>query len=221
MFNFRFGVIVCRRSPGREPVSTSHIIQKEKPVNLRSLVAVATFALAVGLVLMTLSGSKTKAALATCSVPSVGYPTIQSAVNDVSCSTINVAPGLYVENVTIPRTLTLNGAQAGNAVAGRTFASAAESTVQGRIQIQAANVTVDGFSLTNPGQSTGILIKTAGDSALITDNLIDTIGALSLNANTQAIYLELGPDNVSVLRNRINNVSGIPSSNGGIFIGDS
>ena len=190
-------------------------------MNLRNLVALATLALAVVLVLMTFGGSKTKAALAVCAVPSGSYPTIQSAASDVTCSTINVAPGVYNENVTISRSLTLNGAQAGNAFGGRTFAGPGESTVNGQTTVQATNVTIDGFSLTNPGQSSGILIKTAGDNALITNNIIDTVGAVSLNANTQAIYLENGPDNVSVVGNSINNVAGIPSSNGGIYIGDS
>ena len=156
------------------------------------------------------------------SVPCVGtYSTISAAVAAASNGdTIQVCPGTYNESVSINKQLTINGAQAGNAVSGRSF-GVGESTVNGQITVQATNVTFDGFSLTNPGQATGILIKTAGDSALITNNIIDTIGAVLLNANTQAVYLENGPDNVSVLGNSIRNVIGIPSSNGGIFIGDS
>src|SRR5439155_4256961 len=56
---------------------------------------------------------------------------------------------------------------------------------------------------------------------LITNNIIDTIGGATFSGNTQAIYLELGPDNVKVVGNKISNVQGIASSNGGIFIGDS
>src|SRR5882672_3606818 len=164
----------------------------------------------------------------TCTVP-IPYPTIQSAVNDPTCDPINVAPGAYPENVMIPRSLTLNGAQAGNPVAGRTFAAPlVESTITGvilspapDITIQATKVTIDGFSLTNPGQSTGILIKTAGDNALIIDNIIEEIGGVYFSGNTQAIYLENGPDNVKVVGNKISRVEGIPSSNGGVFIGDS
>src|SRR5438046_1263301 len=54
----------------------------------------------------------------TCNVPT-DYPTIQAAVNDPGCSTINVAAGTYTENVVINRTLTLNGAQAGFGACGR------------------------------------------------------------------------------------------------------
>src|ERR1043166_8827956 len=66
----------------------------------------------------------------TCNVP-VDYLTIQAAVNDPGCSTIVVAPGAYAENVSIPRTLTLNGAQAANPVAGRVSGGPLESTVTG------------------------------------------------------------------------------------------
>src|SRR5438552_234455 len=122
-------------------------------MNLRNLVALATLVLAAVLAVITFGSSPTKAALAVCTVPSGSHPTIQSAVSDPGCSTINVDPGVYSENVTISRSLTLNGAQAGNAFAGRTFASPGESTVNGQITVQATNVTIDGFSLTNPGQS--------------------------------------------------------------------
>src|SRR5204862_8144987 len=66
-----------------------------------------------------------------CSVPTLSHLTIQSAVNDVNCNPINVAPGPYPENVTINRTLTLNGAQAGMSVAGRISGGPLESTVTG------------------------------------------------------------------------------------------
>src|SRR5438046_592937 len=120
-----------------------------------------------------LTFGQSTAEAATCNVPTVSHPTIQSAVSDPSCDPIIVAMGAYTENVTISRSLTLEGAQAGNPVAGRIFASPAESTISGMIftpapdiTIQATNVTIDGFSLTNPSQATGILIKTAGDRAL-------------------------------------------------------
>src|SRR5207249_12002752 len=69
--------------------------------------------------------------------------------------------------------------------------------------------------------STGILIKTAGDNALITNNIVEGIGGVSFAGNTQAIYLEHGPDDVRVVGNKISLVTGVASSNGGVFIGDS
>jgi predicted outer membrane repeat protein len=66
-------------------------------------------------------GSLAGAALAgsTCNVPSGGtyiYPTIQAAVNDAGCATINVAAGAYYENVTIGRAVTINGAGASSTI---------------------------------------------------------------------------------------------------------
>ena len=46
---------------------------------------------------------------ATCNVPTGTYPTIQSAINDVNCSLINVAAGTYTEQLVIGRSLHLAG----------------------------------------------------------------------------------------------------------------
>jgi hypothetical protein len=204
------------------PVERGVIVAKPRSLGFLSIVA--TFA-----IVLTLGGGPAEAA--TCNVPSLVpfYPTIQSAVNDPSCNPINVAAGTYPENVTIPiarSSLILNGAQAGNPVAGRTFA-VGESTITGTglslpdITIHAANVIIDGFSLENLNQSTGILIKTTGDNALITNNIIQGIGGVFFAGNTQAIYLENGPDDVTVVGNKISFVEGVITSNGGVFIGDS
>jgi hypothetical protein len=153
-----------------------------------------------------------------CNVP-VDYATIQLAVNDPGCSTINVAAGLYTENVTINRSLTLRGAQWGNTVAGRTF-FVGESTVHGLITVQATFVTIDGFSLTNPNQNFAILVKTAGNDAVIANNIIQTVGSTSLTTNPAAIYLETGPDRVQVVGNKISDIQSIPTAQA-ILVGDS
>ncbi len=45
----------------------------------------------------------------TCEVPGVGYPTIQSALDDADCEIIGVANGTYTENLTIARGVVLTG----------------------------------------------------------------------------------------------------------------
>jgi hypothetical protein len=161
------------------------------------------------------------------------YLTIQAAVNAMGCTTINVAQGMYFENVVIGRTLTLNGAQAGNPVAGRVSGGPLESTVNGAnpvganpvITISAVNVHVDGFTLRNPvttGAAIGIDVKAAGDGALITNNFLDVINTtdMTINSTAQAVYLETGPDNVRILGNDIRNVGSLRSAKG-VHIGDS
>ncbi|MBX3015935.1 MAG: cadherin-like domain-containing protein [Caldilineaceae bacterium] len=59
-----------------------------------------------------------QAAGPTCTVGASGatYTTIQAAVNDTGCATINVAAGTYDENITIARDVTINGATTGSTI---------------------------------------------------------------------------------------------------------
>ena len=168
----------------------------------------------------------------TCSVPSAGYPTIQAAIDDSSCAVVNVAPGLYPENVFIPRSVVLNGSQAGQPVAGRTSGSPAESTIVGSnptgsmpvIVINAANVTVDGFTITNSvtaNAAIGLNIKGVSNDALIQYNIFDGINTLEAGPTgiAQAVFLESGPIRIEIAQNLIQNVAGITAARA-IFIGD-
>nr|MDP9147628.1 hypothetical protein [Acidobacteriota bacterium] len=130
---------------------------------------------------------------ATCLVPSVNYPTIQSAVNDSGCTTINVAAGLYVENVAIARSLTLNGAEAGeDAVSPR---SGPESVINGtgsaNITITADNVTVDGFTLLGPvNQGTAAIVMMGGNTGeKIQNNIVNNPGrSASFNTSNTTFF---------------------------------
>ncbi|HKP17570.1 MAG TPA: hypothetical protein VJT84_03760 [Gaiellaceae bacterium] len=152
---------------------------------------------------------------------------IQEGIDQVaSGGTVHVAAGAYAESDTIGKTLSLEGAQAGQAAGGRTFGDAAESTITGKVTIQAADVDLDGFSLTNPNVADaafGIVVKTAGSGATITNNLFDTISSSLPSSNgvatAQAVYLENGPDDVSVTDNAIANVSSQRSAKG-VYVGD-
>jgi hypothetical protein len=158
----------------------------------------------------------------------ISYAVTQSVAGD----TINVAAGTYNETVTIPVGLTglnLKGAQAGVAVAGRTAAGPAESTVNGGlaglvIKVNAPNVTIDGFSLTDPsvtgGASIAIDVKTTGTSVVIQNNIIDNVKTTNASGTAQGIWLDGGPDGVQILGNQISNLQS-PKSAQGILIGDS
>jgi hypothetical protein len=153
---------------------------ERKIMNFKSSLVLTALALSLVIGLMMLSGSKTRAAAPTCTVgPSGDYTTIQGAVNDPGCSTINVAAGTYAENVTIPRPLTLNGAQAGNDARVR---SGAESIINGgvgaNITITADGVTVDGFTLNGPVSSgtAAIVMQTGNTGETIQNNIINNPG---------------------------------------------
>jgi hypothetical protein len=174
--------------------------------------------------------AKTEAAV--CSVPSGAYPTIQSAASDPSCAIINVAPGPYNENVVVNYSTTINGAQTGNAVSGRTSGGPNESTVNGAnpvganpvFMIKAIDVTIDGFTIKNSltiGAAVGVDVKNTASSATVANNIIDGINTLDTGGNgtAQGIYLEAGPDGTMITNNDIRNVHSNRSAKG-ITIGD-
>jgi len=81
--------------------------------------------LATGLV-VAISPWIDQAAAAMCSVPSAGYPTVQAAVDDPSCTEIVLAAQVFDESPVITRDLTLRGAGSGaTAIAGHVEVSAA------------------------------------------------------------------------------------------------
>jgi len=158
-----------------------------------------------------------------CNVPG-DYATIQAAVDDVGCNTVKVAAGSYTESVTVGRQVTIKGAKAGSSVDNRTFGGVKESTLTGVggavFTINAANVTIDGFSVTNPNQGGGVVVKTAGNNAVIKNNIVDTIGGVAFASNPVGVYLENGPDSVKVSDNKFNNIQSVPSGQA-ILVGDS
>jgi hypothetical protein len=170
------------------------------------------------------------AAAATCSVPSAGYPTIQAAVDDSTCSTINVAPGVYAENVVVARAVTLNGAQAAQAVTGRTSGGPGESTVVGAnpagsqavFTINGPSVTIDGFTITNnvaADAALGVQISSGSSDAVTLNNFIDGVTSSGLGTAT-AVLVQDGTTNANIGKNDIRNVTANGAANG-IVIGDS
>ncbi|HZG53680.1 MAG TPA: thrombospondin type 3 repeat-containing protein, partial [Pyrinomonadaceae bacterium] len=206
---------------------------------------VAALALLVSLVILPTPKVKAFATLVVddnSACPGANYTSIQAAVNAAAPGdTIQVCAGTYNENVNIPAAkigLTLLGAQAGVPVAARSFPSPDESTVKGTnltagiavFTVNASNVTIDGFSVTDPvtsGAAFGITIRRDADGALVANNIIDTITSPDPGSNgtAQAVYLENStsagvgaPDNVVVRDNRMRNIRSNRSSKG-VLIG--
>ena len=167
----------------------------------------------------------TVANAATCVVPT-DYSTIQDAVADTSCTTINVvATGHYSGPVTIDRPLTLNGVETGIDARTRDAVNhQGESIIIGNpaITITAPDVVVNGFTIESPspvdGSVSGLTIKATGNGAVITNNIFDQI--VSDGSTAQAVAMYRGPDGVEISHNVIENVSGQASSKG-VFIEDS
>jgi hypothetical protein len=124
------------------------------------------------------------------------FATIQAGVNAASAGdTVMVAPGSYGEFVTVNKTLTIDGAQAGvDAQSGRP--GAPESIVdqngngQAGFYISANNVVIDGFTVQNSTNGAfpgfGFLLGAGTSGSQVLDNIIqDNIAGISL-ANTGA-----------------------------------
>jgi len=79
--------------------------RRTKPITLAVPLGLTSMALAV-LAWLLATGT---AQAATCDVPTGTHPTIQSAVHDGSCDTIKLTDALYIENVIITRSVTIEG----------------------------------------------------------------------------------------------------------------
>jgi hypothetical protein len=97
------------RSNGFDPVSTLRIgsvrrqHRRRRPPTTRTARRIAIVWLLVGVY------NASGAAAATCNVPSSVYLTIQSAIDDPSCTEIVLASQAFTESVTVSRDLTLSG----------------------------------------------------------------------------------------------------------------
>jgi hypothetical protein len=134
---------------------------------------------------------------APCAVPSTPYPKIQDAVDATTCSVINVARGTYAESVTIPRSLTLNGARSGQDARSRR--SGSESAITGSITVSADNVTVDGFTL-NGGSTAGrtALIMQSGNSGeTIQNNVFANSGTAASITTSKTTFRRNRVDNTA------------------------
>jgi hypothetical protein len=107
---------------------------------LKTIVLIAAIVLLVLIV-------QTEAMALTCNVPSTSYSTIQSAVDDGTCGTINVTAGTYNENIVISRALTLKGAGSAS-----TFINGVGpgSSIAVLYITAAGNVALRAFTITNP-----------------------------------------------------------------------
>lgn len=79
------------------------------------LLSLSAAALVLAMALLLLPAPFVQAAGPICSVPGT-YATIQAALNDTGCATINLATQTYNEHLTISRTVTINGNGTGSTV---------------------------------------------------------------------------------------------------------
>ncbi len=131
-----------------------------------------------------------------CSVPG-DYATIQAAINDVGCQTISVGPGVYNENLSIARKLTLAGSGSGSSAADTIVVSGASSipvidltaggaSASDRLVISDLRLT--GASGTGGNADSGVQMR-AGANNFIT---FDNVAAVANSGNGIAISMGAG-----------------------------
>lgn len=99
--------------------------------------------------------------------------TIGQAIDNASDGdTIQVAAGTYDESPGIYKSLTIEGAQAGNAgsAARAPESPASESVVSGTVTIEAAGVTLDGFSFSSPWTQVSLDGSAGAANAMVENN---------------------------------------------------
>lgn len=138
------------------------------------------------------------ASAATCNVPA-DHATIQLAVDDPSCSEIDVAAGTYNENLIIPRAVILVGPNVN--VDPNTGSRVAEAIINGgsltAIQPQAPGIVINGFTVVTT--TTGFPIYTGG-----TDITGLTVSYDIVGSGVRAITIATTPSNdLSILHNQI------------------
>src|SRR5437764_1882838 len=144
------------------------------------------------------------ASAATCNVPA-DHATIQSAVDDLNCTTINVAAGTYAEGVSIGRAVTLAGPNSGVSALGTRGPEATVTSSGTTFNVTNASVTIDGFTVNGgfavyvSGSSTGTLVEnniiTGTSRALTLDAPGDNAGVLnnSLVSDVRSLHVSSGP----------------------------
>ena len=93
----------------------------------------------------------------TCDVPA-SYPTIQAAVDDFNCTEIFVAAGRFYGDLTVGRTLTIQGV------------SSTSTTVQGKVMVEGS-----GTSATLKGLRIEVSPEGLPDDGLATDGFAETL----------------------------------------------
>jgi hypothetical protein len=125
------------------------------------------------------------------------FCTIQAAINDpqtLNGHTLQASAGTYNEGITVNKSLTINGAQAGNCAPSRGAVSESIiSNAGGAFAISANNVTIDGFSIqdqtlpnSGPGFGYAIYMVPGFTGTEILNNIIKNNIAGSSLSNTGA-----------------------------------
>ena len=144
---------------------------------------------------------------------STPWATIGHAISNVSPGDIiNVESGTYAENITINKSLTLQGSGAATTTISATGGTA--------VTITADEVGIDGFTITNPTGKNGIYAQNHSD-IVITNNIITDIGSSDVSGSGTNYGIGIAStsadvNNIIIDGNNVNHIIGgnFKSANG-------
>ncbi len=108
------------------------------------------------------------------------FTTIQSGIDGVcDCGTVTVRAGTYTENLDVNQSVTINGANAGTPADGTRGAET--NLMDSYIRVNADDVTVDGFTITNgasvpAGDPSGVYVVGGYSSTTVMNNVFTRTG---------------------------------------------
>lgn len=167
----------------------------------------------------------------TCLTAATACETINGAMGKASNGdTIIVAAGTYDETITVNIAVSLQGAQAGNHVSGRTPGGPDESTILSSsggdvVSVHSDNVTIDGFTISSPKGESAIYDN--NDHLVVKNNIINDFGTqFGGSSGIKAINLRplsMNFTSIVIKNNQISQIGGYCDNNStdGIYVGDS
>lgn len=144
---------------------------------------------ALALLMLGLAGAPQHASAASnCTVAANGamYRTIQAAVNDTNCSTIDVAAGTYTENVTIGRDVTITGSTIGSTIVDGNNAGSVFSIPEGTVTLD--RLTIQHGLATDGGGIASQSTLTVQHSTLMTNHATRFGGGIFSQGGALSVY---------------------------------
>ena len=141
----------------------------------------------------------------------LSYMTIQDAVDAASAEdVIEVSAGTFEENITINKSLTINGPNAGVACDSRVAEAVLAPTAGTPVTITADGVTLNGFEMTAPDAFYAVDFGGTSNTTVSFNNIHDIGTTKTGGGNVHAIIYTVGSSNTSTVAiedNCLNNIS--------------
>lgn len=151
-----------------------------------------------------------------------GGQALQTAIDNASAGdTLVVVDSATYDPIVVDKALTLTSAD------GENPTIAGDGGISTGVSVQADDVTLDGFTVTNPDGLLGVKVERGYDDATIVNNTVDNVGPTGVRGVTGIIVGQGDHDGIDIRNNLIQDLdqettsdSGFPTVNGILFDAD-